>query len=119
MKDEYSNDERWESYGKRSSGMMAKAWDICWLWCPSLVGQSTDNTVVFFHAANWCPSCRAADSSLSAEHEIPAGSDDSESRFWCSETDLKKKVWSSNLNIPLYSSWCFRGNQIKKWLGGT
>lgn len=74
----------------------------------------TDNTVVFFHAA-WCPSCRAADSWISAG-EVQAGLTILKADY-DNSTDLKKKygVVAQHTFVQVDAE----GNMVKKWLGGT
>ena len=77
----------------------------------SLLGQNK-TTVLFFHAA-WCPSCVAADRSISSETDInnililKIDFD--------SETDLRKKYWvtSQHTFVQVDSEW----EMIKKWSG--
>ncbi len=77
----------------------------------SLLGQNK-TTVLFFHAA-WCPSCVAADRSISSEKDInnililKIDFD--------SETDLRKKYWvtSQHTFVQVDSEW----EMIKKWSG--
>lgn len=79
----------------------------------SLLGK-TENTVVFFHA-NWCPSCRAADKSISAV-EIPAGLTLLKADY-DTQLDLRKKykVTSQHTFVKVDA----QGNLIKKWVGGN
>lgn len=90
--------------------------DSQWLYMDySVSGLSeTENTVIFFHA-NWCPSCRAADSSIGAS-EIPENLTILKADF-DSETDLRKKygVVSQHTFVQVDAN----GDMIKKWTGGT
>lgn len=76
----------------------------------SLLG-ATDNTVLFFHAA-WCPSCRAADSAISAE-TIPSNLTIFKTDF-DSETELRKKygVVTQHTFVQIDAD----GNEINKWV---
>lgn len=78
-----------------------------------MIGKS-ENTVVFFHA-NWCPSCRAADTGISAGN-IPENLTILKADY-DSETELKKKygVTSQHTFVLLNS----QGEMMKKWVGGT
>lgn len=76
--------------------------------------KANETNVIFFHA-NWCPSCRAADSSLS-ESQIPGGLNILKADF-DTETELKKKygIVSQHTYVMVDAD----GNEIKKWVGGT
>lgn len=75
---------------------------------------SGETNVIFFHA-NWCPSCRAADTSLS-QSQIPDGLNILKADF-DTETELKKKygIVSQHTYVMVDAD----GNEIKKWVGGT
>jgi len=78
----------------------------------SLLGQN-DTTVLFFNAS-WCPSCRAADASLSASSidDILVLSTD-----YDNNTDLRKKygVTSQHTFVQVDA----QGEMIQKWSGGN
>ena len=81
----------------------------------SLVGK-TENTILFFHA-NWCPSCRAADTKISQGiDEIPENLTILKTDF-DTQIDLRKKygVVSQHTFVQVDTE----GNLIKKWVGGT
>lgn len=74
----------------------------------------TDNTVIFFHAG-WCPSCRAADDTISWE-VIPENLTLLKADY-DSEIALRKKygVVSQHTFVQVDAN----GDMIKKWAGGT
>ena len=78
-----------------------------------LVGYS-ENTIIFF-AASWCPSCQAADRNL-ATADIPSWVTILKADF-DSEIDLRQKygVVAQHTFVSIDS----KGNQIRKWVGGT
>lgn len=85
------------------------------LYNDSLVGIR-EHTVIFFHA-NWCPSCRAADSAITTELEnIPANLNILKADF-DTQLELRKKygVTSQHTFVLIDTE----GNEIKKWVGGT
>ena len=79
----------------------------------ALVGK-TENTVLFFHA-NWCPSCRAADTGISGG-TVPGGLTILKTDY-DSNTELKKKykVLSQHTFVQVDAN----GDFIKKWVGGN
>jgi len=78
----------------------------------SLIG-SNDTTVLFFHAS-WCPSCRAADSSISASgvDEILLLKTD-----YDSNTDLRRKYWVTTQHTFVQVD--AQGELITKWTGSN
>lgn len=79
----------------------------------SLVGQNESTVLAFFAA--WCPSCVAADKSLSWA-EVPSDLTVLKVDF-DSSTDLRKKygVTSQHTFVQVDGD----GNLVKKWVGGT
>jgi len=104
--------EKTEEVVEVSNSTQASAW-IYANYDASLVGN-TENTVLFFHAS-WCPSCRAADTWISAG-EIPLGLTVLKADF-DSELDLRKQygVVAQHTFILLDANW----NEVKKWVWGT
>ncbi len=80
----------------------------------SLVG-ATDTTVLFFHA-EWCPSCIAADASISSA-DISSTDITLLKVDFDSNTDLRKKYWvtAQHTFVKVDSSW----DLIKKWVWGS
>jgi thiol-disulfide isomerase/thioredoxin len=74
----------------------------------------TENTVVFFHA-NWCPSCRAANSGISSG-VVPENLTILKADY-DSETELKKKYGVTTQHTFVLVD--AQGEMIKKWVGGT
>jgi len=81
------------------------------------VAQETDNNILLFFHATWCPSCRALDSEITSNlTEIPENLNIFKVNY-DSETDLKKKfaVTTQHTLVQIDSA----GNEITKWTGGS
>lgn len=107
----HEGDKMMDTEMKKEDTMM-KTW-VYTAYDAKLVGK-TDKTVLFFHAS-WCPSCRAADSGISAD-KIPEGLSILKVDY-DNSAELKKKyeVLSQHTFVQIDKE----GNMLTKWAGGT
>lgn len=80
----------------------------------SMIGKYED-TVLFFHA-NWCPSCRTADTNLKADDVAGSGIAILKVDY-DNSTELKKKYGVTTQHT--FVSVDVEGNLIKKWSGSN
>lgn len=79
--------------------------------------QETDNNILLFFHATWCPSCRALDSELTSNlAEIPENLTIFKVNY-DAETELKQQygVTTQHTLVQIDSD----GNEVTKWSGGS